>query len=42
MILDATSYDSQKTILDDDNGYADSGIENEPPPLLVQGYFFCL
>uniref|UniRef100_A0A915Q2Y7 SAM domain-containing protein n=1 Tax=Setaria digitata TaxID=48799 RepID=A0A915Q2Y7_9BILA len=31
------SHDSQKTITDDDNGYADSGIENEPPPLLVQG-----
>ncbi|VDO36487.1 unnamed protein product, partial [Onchocerca flexuosa] len=31
------SHDSQKIIADDDNSYVDSGIENEPPPLLVQG-----
>ncbi|EFO25743.2 hypothetical protein LOAG_02738 [Loa loa] len=36
-VQDAASHDSQKTVTDDDNGYADSGIENEPPPLLVQG-----
>ncbi|KAM3720000.1 Polyhomeotic-like protein [Dirofilaria immitis] len=36
-LQETVSHDSQKTIADDDNGYIDSGIENEPPPLLVQG-----
>uniref|UniRef100_A0A158Q7F3 SAM domain-containing protein n=1 Tax=Elaeophora elaphi TaxID=1147741 RepID=A0A158Q7F3_9BILA len=36
-VQDATSHDFQKTVGDDDNSFADSGIENEPPPLLVQG-----
>ncbi|VDK84423.1 unnamed protein product [Litomosoides sigmodontis] len=36
-VQDTTSHDFQKMIADDDNSYADSGIENEPPPLLVQG-----
>ncbi|KAL3993632.1 SAM domain (Sterile alpha motif) family protein [Acanthocheilonema viteae] len=36
-IQDTASNDSQKSVADDDNGYVDSGIENEPPPLLVQG-----
>ncbi|MCP9261762.1 hypothetical protein DINM_004504 [Dirofilaria immitis] len=35
-LQETVSHDSQKTIADDDNGYIDSGIENEPPPLLVQ------
>uniref|UniRef100_A0A8R1XQ79 SAM domain-containing protein n=1 Tax=Onchocerca volvulus TaxID=6282 RepID=A0A8R1XQ79_ONCVO len=36
-VQDIVSHDSEKTVADDDNGYIDSGIENEPPPLLVQG-----
>nr|CDP92128.1 Bm8853 [Brugia malayi] len=34
---DSASHDSHKTVADDDSGYVDPGIENEPPPLLVQG-----
>ncbi|KAK6113594.1 SAM domain (Sterile alpha motif) family protein [Brugia pahangi] len=35
--VDSASHDSHKTVADDDSGYVDPGIENEPPPLLVQG-----
>uniref|UniRef100_A0A183E441 SURP motif domain-containing protein n=1 Tax=Gongylonema pulchrum TaxID=637853 RepID=A0A183E441_9BILA len=35
---ETTDRDSQKTQLDDENGLVDSGIENEPPPLLVQEF----
>uniref|UniRef100_A0AAF5Q4E8 SAM domain-containing protein n=1 Tax=Wuchereria bancrofti TaxID=6293 RepID=A0AAF5Q4E8_WUCBA len=35
--VDSASHDSHKIVADDDSGYVDPGIENEPPPLLVQG-----